>query len=90
MAPAKPFRVYLLRCADGSLYCGITNSIKRRLKDHNEGRASKYTRSRLPVRLHAIGRPLSRSEALKLEYQIKKARRPDKLKMLRTPGHRLS
>lgn len=40
---------YLLRCADGSLYCGWTNDLQKRFAAHNAGTASKYTRSRLPV-----------------------------------------
>ena len=43
--------VYLLRCADGTLYCGWTTDLERRLAAHNAGRASRYTRSRLPVEL---------------------------------------
>ncbi|MDH4129664.1 MAG: GIY-YIG nuclease family protein, partial [Spirochaetota bacterium] len=41
--------VYLLECSDGSLYCGCTNDIKRRVEEHSNGNGSKYTRSRLPV-----------------------------------------
>ena len=42
---------YLVECADGTLYCGWTNDIDKRMKAHNEGKGAKYTRSRLPVRL---------------------------------------
>ena len=55
MLTSRPSRsrwlVYLLRCSDGSLYCGITNDLPKRLKAHAAGKASKYTRSQLPVKL---------------------------------------
>lgn len=56
--------VYLLRCADGSLYCGITNELKARIATHNKGRGAKYTRSRLPVRLAYV-------EAAKARFSAK-------------------
>ena len=48
--------VYLLRCGDGSLYCGWTVDIERRLRQHQAGRASRYTRTRLPVTLAFVAR----------------------------------
>jgi putative endonuclease len=63
--------VYLLKCCDNSLYCGVTNNIENRLEKHLQGRASKYTRSRLPVQLMAIHNDLSKQDAFKLEYLIK-------------------
>lgn len=68
----KNWSVYLLRCYDNSLYCGVTNNIENRLLKHNEGTGSKYTRSRLPVKLAAIKDNLTKSEAYKLECHIKK------------------
>ncbi len=68
----KPWSVYLLKCADGSLYCGVTTDMAARLKTHNTGRASKYTASRLPVELAAQKQGLTRRQALKLEFKIKK------------------
>ena len=64
--------VYLLRCSDGSLYCGITNDIERRLKAHQAGKGAKYTRARLPVKLAYTETVESKSKALKRELQIKK------------------
>ena len=64
--------VYLVRCIDESLYCGITNNIKKRMMAHNSGKGAKYTQSRMPVELVAISSKMSRSEALKLEHRIKK------------------
>jgi len=54
------------------LYCGVTKDLKNRLKKHNQGIASKYTRSRLPVEVAAVQQNLTKSEAYKIEYQIKK------------------
>jgi predicted GIY-YIG superfamily endonuclease len=70
--------VYILRCSDGSLYTGITNDLPKRLKAHATGRASKYTRSRLPVRLVYSEPQKSRSAALEREAAIKKLRRAEK------------
>jgi len=63
--------VYLLRCADGSLYTGISNNVPRRLEQHNAGAASRYTRSRLPAVLVYQEAQSSRSLALKREWAIK-------------------
>ncbi|RLC04356.1 MAG: GIY-YIG nuclease family protein [Deltaproteobacteria bacterium] len=68
----KDWSVYLLKCSDNSLYCGVTKDLKNRLKKHNQGIASKYTRSRLPVEVAAVQQNLTKSEAYKIEYQIKK------------------
>ena len=64
--------VYLVRCSDDSLYCGITTDPINRLKDHNEGKGAKYTRSRRPVELVAVSPEMKKSAALKLENRIKK------------------
>lgn len=63
--------VYLLRCADGSLYCGTSTDLGRRVEQHNAGKGAKYTRSRRPVRILGSRLVASKSEALKLEYQVK-------------------
>lgn len=70
--------VYLLRCSDGSLYTGITNDLPKRLKAHAAGKASKYTRSRLPVKLVYSEPKRSKSAALKREAAIKRLRRAEK------------
>lgn len=70
--------VYLLRCADDSLYTGITNDLTRRVKQHNAGTASRYTRSRLPVTLVYQEPQASRSLALKREFAIKSLSRKTK------------
>ena len=68
----KNWVVYLVRCADNSLYCGITNDLSGRIKEHNSGKRAKYTRSRRPVELVGVGTDMTKSEALKLEYRIKR------------------
>jgi len=82
----KPARekwfVYLLRCADGSLYTGITKDLKRRCQQHNAGTASRYTRSRLPVKLIYEEIHPSQSSALKREAAIKAMNRRGKLTMI--------
>ncbi len=80
--------VYLLRCADGSLYTGITNDVPRRLKQHNAGTASRYTRSRLPAVLVYQEAQVSHSHALKRELAIKGLSRQEKESMIRVAGPR--
>ncbi len=74
---------YLLRCADDTLYCGITNDLEKRLAAHNAGTASKYTRVRLPVELVYAEPCASRSAASKREMEIKSLTRTDKLELIR-------
>ena len=68
---SQQWHVYILRCSDGSLYTGITNDLARRVKQHNEGTASRYTRSRLPVEVVYQAKQTSQSSALKRELAIK-------------------
>ena len=72
-----PF-VYILRCRDGSLYTGATLSLERRLEQHASGSASRYTRSRLPVKLVWSRRTRTWSRALQEERRIKSLARADK------------
>ena len=80
--------VYLLRCSDGSLYTGITNDLHKRLKAHAAGKASKYTRSRLPVRLVMSEPQRSKSAALKRELAIKRLRRAEKDRLVAKQANR--
>jgi putative endonuclease len=64
--------VYLVRCSDKSIYCGISNDVQRRLEAHNSGKGAKYTRSRRPVELIDFSPEIPKREALKLEYRIKR------------------
>ena len=75
--------LYLLLCRDGSLYTGITTNVQRRLLEHNKGIASRYTRSRLPVRLIYQEQCLNKSNALKKEYEIKGLTRKKKEKYIK-------
>jgi putative endonuclease len=78
--------VYLLRCADESLYCGWTTDMERRLAAHRAGTASRYTRSRLPVELAAVVPVPDRSAALREEARIKRLPRSAKLQVVEAPS----
>jgi len=78
---------YLLRCADDTLYCGITNDLDKRLAAHNAGTASKYTRARVPVKLVFAERCANRSEASRRESEIKNMSRASKLELLGAGEH---
>lgn len=75
--------IYIVRCADNSLYTGITTDLKRRVDEHNTGAVgAKYTRSRRPVKMVYHERAENRSQASRREYQIKKMSLQSKLKMI--------
>lgn len=74
--------VYMLRCADGSLYTGIAKDLSARLATHNAGKGAKYTRARLPVRLVWSETAEDRSMATKREMAIKKLNRSRKLALI--------
>ena len=75
--------VYIVECADGSLYTGITTDVRRRLLEHNYSfKAAKYTRSRRPVRMMWTKEFENRSEASKEEYRIKRLSRQKKLELI--------
>ena len=80
--------VYILRCADDTLYTGITTDLVRRCKQHDAGTASRYTRSRLPVVLLYQEAQASRSLALKRELEIKALSRQQKELLIRAAGLR--
>lgn len=82
----KTWSVYLLKCSDNSLYCGVTNNLEHRLIKHNKGIASKYTRARLPVALTAVIHNLTKSEAYKIEYRVKKLPASKKIAALENGG----
>ena len=75
------YRVYILRCSDGTLYTGITNDLGRRVRTHNAGRGAKYTRSRLPVELIYSEPSPDKSSALRRELEIKAMPRERKLEL---------
>ena len=74
--------VYMLRCRDGSLYTGWTNDLEKRLKAHNSGAASKYTRSRLPAELVYFEEYESKESAMSREWHLKRLSRAEKLKLI--------
>ena len=76
---------YLLRCADGTLYCGWTNDLEKRLAAHNSGKASKYTRSRLPAELVWYETFETKQEAMSREARIKQLSRREKLALINPP-----
>ena len=74
--------VYLVRCADGTLYCGWTVDLDARIAAHNAGRASRYTRSRLPVALAWSAEQPDRTAARREEARIKALPRTAKLALI--------
>lgn len=82
MSSDKNWSVYLLKCSDNSLYCGVTTDLQNRLIKHNDGTASKYTRSKRPVKLAAIKKELTKQQAYQLEYQVKKRPKNKKINFL--------
>lgn len=78
--------VYLLRCRDGTLYAGAAADLGRRLREHEAGRASRYTRSRRPVALVWSCEVATWSEALREEARLKRLPRAEKLALVDAPG----
>ena len=76
--------VYLLECADKSIYTGIATNVERRFKEHQKGTAAAYTRSRKAVRILYTEEALDRSAALKREAAIKRLPRSEKLALSRS------
>ena len=80
------YYVYILKCADGTLYTGFTNDLEKRLKAHNSGKGAKYTRNRLPVRLVYSETFRDKREAMSREWHIKHdMTREEKLKLIDCP-----
>lgn len=78
----KQWKVYILRCGDGSLYTGVTTDVAARLEAHRSGRGAKYTRSRLPLELVYTEDCPDKVTAFQREWQIKHLTREEKLKLL--------
>ncbi len=74
--------VYIIRCNDGTLYCGYTLDIKRRVAEHNEGKGAHYTKHRGPVRLVYSEKLSSKRKALQREMEIKKMSRKEKFELI--------
>ena len=78
--------LYMLRCADGTLYTGITTDVERRLAEHNSGRGAKYTRSRRPVEVVYREPCPDKSAALRREIAVKRLSRAHKCKLMEGNG----
>lgn len=86
MEKLKKHYVYILRCADDTLYTGYTTDPARRLEEHNRGVGAKYTRARLPVDLVYVEEGANKSWGLRREAAIKKLCRSEKLKLIEKAG----
>jgi putative endonuclease len=82
----RAWHVYILRCADGSLYTGSTNDLARRVAAHAAGRGARYTRSRRPVELVWSSRSRSKAAALGREARLKQLSRAEKLRVVARRG----
>ena len=78
--------VYILECADGSLYTGWTNDLEHRLRVHNAGQGGKYTRSHRPVKLVYQEAFSTKEEAMSREFHIKRMKRKEKLELITAKG----
>ena len=82
MSEPSNWIVYILQCADRTLYTGITNDLAHRIKEHENGTGAKYTRGRAPFKLLYTETQPSRSQALKREARIKSFDRAAKLRLV--------
>lgn len=80
--PAVYF-IYIVQCADGSLYTGWAGDVGKRVAKHNAGKGAKYTRSRLPVKLMYLEEYASRAQAMRREWEIKKLSRREKFGLIK-------
>jgi len=74
---------YILRCRDGTLYCGQTNDLEKRTASHNAGKGAKYTRGRRPVKLVYFEKYRSLRQAMKREWQVKKWPKAEKAELIK-------
>jgi len=80
---ASLWLVYIVHCADGTLYTGCTNNLEQRLQTHNAGKGAHYTKGRGPVELLYTENAANRSEAQKREYEIKQLSRLEKIHLVK-------
>lgn len=81
------YYLYMLRLSDNSLYCGITKNLDRRLREHEQGRGSKYVKGRLPLNLVYTEKHENRRKAMQREMEIKKWSKKKKEKLVENQGH---
>ena len=84
-----PWQLYIVECSNGSFYTGITTDVERRIREHNAGKASRYTRSRRPVRLMHVEVCGSRSRALVREREVKSLPRKAKEEFIKSQSSRM-
>ena len=77
------FYCYLLKCADGTYYCGWTKDVRKRVETHNRGKGARYTRSRCPVSLVYFEELDSQAEAMRRERELKKKHHDQKTALIR-------
>jgi putative endonuclease len=87
VAAKADWQVYIVECADSSLYTGIARDLNSRIEQHNSGTGAKYTRSRLPVRLRYCEDHPDRSSASQREASIKSLNRTEKLELIAAGKH---
>lgn len=75
---------YIVSCADGTLYTGWTNNLKRRMTAHNGGKGAKYTRTRRPVKLVYFEEYATKEEAMRREWAIKQLTKSEKLALIQS------
>ena len=80
--------MYLVRCADDSIYCGWTTDLKKRVRAHNSGQGAKYTRSRRPVKLVYAEEFEEKQEALSREWHLKRLNRAEKIRLIEMAGRK--
>jgi putative endonuclease len=78
---SAPWSCYLLACADGTLYCGVTNDVERRVAAHNAGRGARYTSGRRPVQLVWSQAFATQGDALRREIAVKRLSKAGKLRL---------
>jgi putative endonuclease len=74
----KPWFVYLARCSDGTLYCGVARDVAERIAKHDAGKGARYTRGRGPLKVEAVRKCETKSDALRLEIAVKRLAREEK------------
>ncbi len=79
----EPWFIYILECSDKTLYTGVTNDLDKRLEKHNTRKGAKYTRGRGPVKMLYSLAFVSKSDACKKEYRLKKLTREEKLTLIK-------
>jgi putative endonuclease len=78
------YYVYILECADSTLYCGSTNDVEKRIAAHNSSKTgARYTKARRPVALRYSEEFTTKSEALKREHALKKLTRAEKISLMK-------